>query len=89
MYTIERFNLKSAIVATGMVLGMVGLSGCSLEPELKPGIESTVVDHDHDPAYTTVILAGKVPVMQYHSERWALEIEQCGRRGDEFADKNG
>ena len=84
---IERFRRPiSAVVGVG--LGMAALTACA-SAEVKDNYPGTVVEHVYHPSYTSLVMAGKVLIPIHHSEEFDLEIRQCDRTGDEYADAEG
>ena len=79
--TLER-RVPVLLLACG--LGTVALTGCG-GPVLEPGQPGTVVERDYDAAYVSFVR--KTPV--YHAADYDLRVRQCGREGDDGADKNG
>lgn len=72
-----------------ILIGGGALTGCSSSPEILPNRNAEVVGHEYHSDYTTFILAGKVLVPQYHPEEFHLDVRQCDRQSDEFADEQG
>ena len=85
--TLEQKVPAKLVASVGLGLGVLTMAGCSTV-EAEPG-PATVIAHDYDAPYTSVIIVGKVPVVQYHPADWDLTVRQCGREGDEGADAQG
>jgi len=76
------------IASVGLGLGVLTMAGCAETAQAEPG-PATVVEHHYRPSYTTVIMVGRVPVVQYHPADYDLGLKQCDREGDKFADAEG
>ena len=80
-------KVPASLMVLGLGLGALGLSGCS-SAEAEPG-PATVVGHEYTAPYTTVVFVGKTPIIQYHPADYELQLRQCEREGDKFADSQG
>lgn len=86
----ERKTMPRAVAAgAGLLMGSLALVGCAHYEHVDTTEAATVIQHNHQDAYTSFILAGKVLVPIYHPEQFDLEMRQCGKPEGENVDASG
>lgn len=76
-----------ALLAVG--LGVTALAACDSGPGIERDMPGVVVEHDYKPPLTTLMMAGKVPMVITYPEHYYLDIQQCDRAEEKEADVNG
>lgn len=85
--TTERFK-RPLVAVVGVGIGLAALTACA-RAEVEDNRPGTVVQHVFHDSYTSFSMVGKVPLILHHPERYELDVRQCDRSGDDFADAEG
>ncbi len=85
--------LRNPYIRKGLAgaAAILALAGCEIGrgAEILPRRPAEVVAHEYHPPYTTIFPAGKILIPIFHPAEYHLDLQQCDRSRDEYADRQG